>query len=187
METPTPTTDAEAVADSVAVVQLKPNAEAVAVAATPTPRPTTATAAELLNGRFVPPNPAGRGRVVGLIETPNRPPTVAGGFPLLKPHFVELLKMKRLEIVKTGFDCSRTCPTFEAVDVCRFNALFRLAGVSASVSSVTVSVAVEFRRLGALTAAVESLGGRVLGFGDWTLYEAKRGNPKPSNLFRVCV
>jgi len=79
--------------------------------------------------------------------------------------------MKRLEIVRTGFDCPRTCPQFETRDVCRFNQLFSAAGVSASVSSVTVSVSVEFRRIDALTAAVETLGGRVLGFGDWELYE----------------
>lgn len=81
--------------------------------------------------------------------------------------------MKRLAIVETGFDCPRTCPQFETRDRCRFNSLFASAGVSAAVSSVTVSVAVEFRRLDALTAAVERLGGRVLGFGDWKLYESE--------------
>ncbi len=84
--------------------------------------------------------------------------------------------MKTLEQIKTGFDCPRTCPKFEARDVCRFNPLLELAGVSARVSSVTVSVAVEFRRMDALTRAVESMGGEIIGLGAHQLYRNDTAN-----------
>jgi len=77
--------------------------------------------------------------------------------------------MNRLNVIP--FNCPRTCPRFERVDLCRFNPLFSLIGLVGSVNSHTVRVKVQFSNPAALAAAVERLGGRFIGQGEFELFE----------------
>lgn len=77
-----------------------------------------------------------------------------------------------MNLPTVSFDCNRTCPQFEKRDFCRFNALFSLMGVTASVNSHTVSVKVEFKNLQSLADAVASVGGIVLGVGRHRLFSS---------------
>lgn len=69
------------------------------------------------------------------------------------------------------FDCPRTCPAFEARDVCRFNLLFSALGVSRVVNSHTTRVSVEFRHADILADAVRALGGSMIGPGAHKLFD----------------
>jgi hypothetical protein len=73
------------------------------------------------------------------------------------------------------FDCPRTCPLFERVDLCRFSPLFRLVGAVGSINSHTVKVRVEFANAAALAAAVAAVGGEYIGRGEFELFERERG------------
>lgn len=77
---------------------------------------------------------------------------------------------RKLPTMPAAFDCSRTCPKFERVDVCRFSALFAAAGVRRVVNSHTVRVDVQLSNVDALTLAVERLGGRCIGLGKHRLF-----------------
>lgn len=73
------------------------------------------------------------------------------------------------------FDCDRTCPLFERVDQCRFNAMFRKLGPGV-VTSHTTTIKAEFRDNDRLGSAAVAMGGKVLGMGEHRLYsESKTG------------
>jgi hypothetical protein len=69
------------------------------------------------------------------------------------------------------FDCPRSCPKFERIDLCRFNPLFRLIGSPAAVNSHTVKIRIELSNPAALAAAVAALRGEFLGSGEFELFE----------------
>lgn len=92
-------------------------------------------------------------------------------WPSAKPSPPALPVLASRGATRCGFDCPRTCPAFERVDVCRFSALLAAGGVRGVVSSETVTVDVAFRNVDALGAAVVALGGDVLGVGSHELFE----------------
>jgi hypothetical protein len=57
-----------------------------------------------------------------------------------------------------SFDCDRTCPLYELVDLCRFTALLRGMGIETVVNSHVTKVDVQFKSLDAIRAAAEALG-----------------------------
>ena len=69
------------------------------------------------------------------------------------------------------FDCSRTCPQVSRAQ-CKFSPVFAPIGPSI-VNSHTTSVYIEFRSKDALQAAVEKLGGSVLGEGTYSLFSSR--------------
>lgn len=74
---------------------------------------------------------------------------------------------------RCGFNCPRTCPRFERVDVCRFSGILAAAGVVGVVNSETVSVDVAFSDTETLAAAVVAMGGQVIGQGLHELFETE--------------
>lgn len=74
-----------------------------------------------------------------------------------------------------SFDCDRTCPLHELVDVCRFSKVFAKLGPSV-VTSHTTTIKSEFKDHDILAGAVRGMGGKVLGMGTHKLYsESKTG------------
>jgi len=111
-------------------------------------------------------NAASRSRLAALsVELGN-----VAEFALLRFFPWEFITMKSLPTIPAAFDCSRTCPQFERVDVCRFSALFAAAGVRRIVNSHTVKVDVKFTNVDALSAAAVELGGEILGVGVHKLF-----------------
>jgi hypothetical protein len=70
-----------------------------------------------------------------------------------------------------SFDCDRTCPLYEKIDTCRFNALFRQIGNAPEVYSETTKIKVEYKNLQALEQAVIKMGGALLQGTSHKLYE----------------
>lgn len=70
------------------------------------------------------------------------------------------------------FDCDRTCPLFEQVDQCRFNAMFRKLGPQV-VNSHTVKVKCHFSDPDTFGKAAMAMGGSVLGMSTHNLFSGQ--------------
>ena len=81
-----------------------------------------------------------------------------------------------------NWTCPRTCRTCEAVDACRFGALLQLTGITATVTSHTMTVKVELSNREAFKRAVESMGGNVGGIGRHTMFDGTKVDGRAFNL-----
>jgi hypothetical protein len=71
------------------------------------------------------------------------------------------------------FNCDRTCPLYEQVDLCRFNPVFKAIG-PVTVTSHTATIKCAFNNPDALAAAVDAMGGKYLGRGIHKLFGSNK-------------
>ena len=68
------------------------------------------------------------------------------------------------------FNCDRTCPMFELVDICKFTPLLSRIGVF-GVNSHTVRIKCEMTDHAVLALAVLAMGGKMVGLGSHRIFE----------------